>query len=70
MCELRDDLAEGDQPEAICVCKTNEPICGSDAVTYSNLCKLTEERYKRRDGLTSSSRGPCKVSPKIISGNQ
>lgn len=28
---------------------------------------MTEERYKRRDGLTSSSRGPCKTVPKITS---
>lgn len=56
--------------EALCVCKSNEPICGTDGVTYENLCKMTEERYKRRNGLTSSSRGPCKVAPKITSKPQ
>lgn len=32
-----------------------------------NLCKLTEQRYMRRDGLTTSNRGPCKTAPKITS---
>jgi hypothetical protein len=59
-CRLRDDLAEEDKPEATCVCLENEPICASDSKTYENVCRLTEARYKQRDGLVAVARGPCK----------
>lgn len=58
-CRLRADLAPGDPSEALCVCTKPEAVCGSDGVTYENVCQLTEARYKRRDGLAAASRGPC-----------
>ncbi|RWS12460.1 Kazal-type serine protease inhibitor domain-containing protein 1-like protein [Dinothrombium tinctorium] len=66
-CKVRNDLAPGDTPEAICYCVNDEPICGSDGVTYRNLCHLSEVRYQRRDGLIAVSHGPCKYAPIIIS---
>ncbi len=41
-------------------CIKDEPICGTDGITYENECQLTESRYKKRDGLVAASRGPCK----------
>lgn len=64
-CRLRDDLAEGDEPEAICVCSSQEPLCASDGRTYENVCRLTEARYRQRDGLIAVARGPCKIG-KIV----
>jgi kazal-type serine protease inhibitor domain-containing protein 1 len=58
-CRIRVDLEPTDPIESICYCKNSEPICGSDGQTYENQCKLTEARYKKRDGLVAVSRGPC-----------
>uniref|UniRef100_A0A482Z7D5 U19-Hypotoxin-Hsp1a_1 n=1 Tax=Hypochilus sp. SGP-2016 TaxID=1905178 RepID=A0A482Z7D5_9ARAC len=67
LCRPRTDMAPGDPPEAECVCERNDALCGSDGHTYSNECQLTEERYKRRDGLRAMHRGPCRSAPKIVS---
>lgn len=61
ICRLRTDMEANDPPEAVCYCVKDEPICGSDGVSYENECQLTEERYRRRDGLIAASRGPCKT---------
>ncbi len=59
-CRLRTDMEPTDPPEAVCYCIKDEPICGTDGITYENECQLTESRYKKRDGLVAASRGPCK----------
>ena len=56
---MRTDMEANDPPEAVCYCLKDEPICGSDGITYENECKLTEERYRQRNGLVASTRGPC-----------
>lgn len=60
LCLLRTDVDLEDPPEAICSCEDATRVCGSDGTTYENICKLTEERYIRRDGLVVSSRSPCR----------
>jgi hypothetical protein len=66
-CRLRTDMEPTDPPEAVCYCIKDEPICGTDGITYENECQLTESRYKKRDGLVAASRGPCKSVPRIVS---
>jgi len=66
-CKMRTDMEANDPPEAVCYCLKDEPICGSDGITYENECKLTEERYRQRNGLVASTRGPCNTVPKIVS---
>ncbi|XP_023218906.1 insulin-like growth factor-binding protein-related protein 1 [Centruroides sculpturatus] len=65
ICQVRVDLPAGDPEEALCVCQHTSKLCGSDGVTYENQCQLTEERYRKRNGLKAVSRGPCRFAPKI-----
>lgn len=65
ICHIRVDLPDGDPEEAWCVCQQTSKLCGSDGVTYENQCQLTEERYKKRNGLKALSRGPCRFAPEI-----
>lgn len=65
-CRLRRDLAPGDPAEALCACTRPEPVCGSDGVTYDNVCQLTEQRYRLRNGLEAASRGPCYSAPRVV----
>lgn len=69
-CRIRTDLDPEDSPEATCFCTRTYPLCGSDGVTYENVCQLTEARYRRRDGLRAVSREPCRKAPQIVSAPQ
>lgn len=69
-CVVRNDLEREDPPEAVCSCVSQNPLCGSDGVTYENQCQLTEARYRRRDGLRAVSAEPCVKPPKIVSAPQ
>ena len=46
---------------SFCLCQHNEIICGSDGITYSNLCQLMAAavRSKRTKTLKVDYRGPC-----------
>uniref|UniRef100_T1IJ70 Insulin-like growth factor-binding protein-related protein 1 n=1 Tax=Strigamia maritima TaxID=126957 RepID=T1IJ70_STRMM len=67
-CRLREDLKDKDAPEAICYCKQNDVVCGSNGKTYYNMCQLMEDAYRKRDGLKVNTRGPCRSVPWIVSG--
>jgi len=70
-----DNLACQDFPEtgeAICVCREDKEVCGSDGLTYGSPCSLAEESSRRQDSpilpeLSMAYWGPCKEAPIIIS---
>ncbi|KAK3540009.1 hypothetical protein QTP70_022801 [Hemibagrus guttatus] len=55
--------ADAEPQEPQCVCASQEPQCGSDNLTYMNLCKLKEAVFSK-PGLNSSV-GPCRTVPVI-----
>jgi len=67
-CVLREDLDPEDAAEAQCRCRDTEPLCGSDEITYSNLCQLAAAGVLTGMKVTVQSKGPCKQAPVIVSG--
>ena len=59
-CRLRDDLPRGERPEALCVCTKLGVLCGSDGVTYENMCRLLAASVGRSEKIVISTRGPCR----------
>ncbi|KAI4877784.1 hypothetical protein NFI96_022550 [Prochilodus magdalenae] len=57
------DYEDGGDPDAQCVCNSQEPLCGSDGKTYMNLCKFKEAAFMS-PGLNVSD-GPCRTVPMI-----
>uniref|UniRef100_A0A3Q3X8V0 Uncharacterized protein n=1 Tax=Mola mola TaxID=94237 RepID=A0A3Q3X8V0_MOLML len=55
---------EGDEEAEVCVCEEQEPVCGSDDVTYLNMCQFREAAFSRPE-LRTKGRGPCKTVPVI-----
>ncbi|XP_060068118.1 insulin-like growth factor-binding protein-related protein 1 [Ylistrum balloti] len=56
-----------------CTCVNQEVICGSDGVTYDNLCQLHQENSQREEVVIVKSFGKCKTefpasAPVITSG--
>nr|XP_050850199.1 insulin-like growth factor-binding protein-related protein 1 [Vespula vulgaris] len=68
-CQLRSDLQEEDEAEAICICMEQTPACGSDEVTYETPCALHEEAMKLKNHLSLKLQhlGPCQTRPWIVS---
>uniref|UniRef100_A0A0C9PWR9 KAZALD1 protein n=1 Tax=Fopius arisanus TaxID=64838 RepID=A0A0C9PWR9_9HYME len=68
LCQLRNDLLDEDEPEAICVCMEQSPACGSNNETYSTPCALHEEAMRlRKASLKLKHLGPCPSRPWIFS---
>ncbi|XP_045891003.1 kazal-type serine protease inhibitor domain-containing protein 1-like [Micropterus dolomieu] len=51
---------EEEEEEEVCVCEEQEALCGSDGVTYMNMCQFRETAFSRPE-LKIRGRGPCKT---------
>lgn len=65
-CRLRNDLLTEDEPEAICFCRSEKEVCGSDDMTYENICDLAAAGVLKGENIIVKSTGPCKSTPTII----
>ncbi|XP_032372601.1 kazal-type serine peptidase inhibitor domain 3 [Etheostoma spectabile] len=55
---------EENEVEEVCVCEEQEAVCGTDGVTYMNMCQFREAAFSK-PGLKTRGRGPCKNVPII-----
>ncbi|XP_019731252.1 kazal-type serine protease inhibitor domain-containing protein 1-like [Hippocampus comes] len=56
-----------DEEEQVCVCEEREAVCGSDGVTYANMCHFKVVAFSDPK-LHTRGRGPCKTVPVIKVG--
>lgn len=66
-CRLRDDLGEEADSEAICYCRIEGTLCGSDGLSYDNLCQLMASGVRSKEKITIQGTGPCNEPATIIS---
>ncbi|XP_061527192.1 docking protein 2-like [Phycodurus eques] len=62
-----DQDEEEEEEEQMCVCEEREAVCGSDGVTYANMCHFKEAAFSDPE-LHTRGRGPCKTVPVIKVG--
>lgn len=70
-CVTRLDLGDMDKPEALCVCRDQGQVCGSDNTTYPSSCQMRvagaaggQDEPPVRVWLKH--RGPCRAAPWIV----
>ncbi|XP_030050424.1 insulin-like growth factor-binding protein 7 isoform X2 [Microcaecilia unicolor] len=51
---------------SVCVCKSRQPVCGSDGITYPSGCALRAANLREKSGIRQLSKGPCKRAPSIV----
>jgi hypothetical protein len=65
-CRVRKDLDYTQGLEAICFCRLEGTLCGSDNVTYDNMCQLNAANIINNARITVAREGPCNSAPVII----
>nr|XP_046242677.1 kazal-type serine protease inhibitor domain-containing protein 1-like [Scatophagus argus] len=55
---------EEEEEEEVCVCEEQEAVCGTDGVTYMNMCQFREAAFSKPE-LRTRGKGPCKTVPII-----
>ncbi len=58
-CRVRRDLEYTEGPEAICYCRSEGALCGTDNVTYDSLCQLMAARVTKDKHIGIGRQGPC-----------
>lgn len=65
-CKLRNDLEDSDPDEAVCYCTMQDYLCGSDGVSYVNICELAAAGVRKGEKITIDNKGPCKSGKSSI----
>ncbi|XP_074527017.1 kazal-type serine peptidase inhibitor domain 3 [Halichoeres trimaculatus] len=55
---------EEEDEEEVCVCEEQEAVCGTDGVSYMNMCQFREAAFSK-PALKIKGKGPCKTVPII-----
>jgi len=58
-CRVRHDLDTDQGLEAICYCRDDETVCGSDDVTYDSQCQLNAAARLKQLPIAVARNGPC-----------
>ena len=58
-CRVRHDLDMAQGLEAICYCRYEETVCGTDNVTYDSECQLNAAVSVKNMPIGVSRKGPC-----------
>lgn len=69
-CLLRNDLDDSDESEALCYCKREGAVCGTNGRTYSSVCRLRLETSLNDEETAAvgvAEWGPCETQPTISS---
>ncbi|XP_043914949.1 insulin-like growth factor-binding protein 7 isoform X1 [Protopterus annectens] len=65
---------KGRGKSGVCVCKSHSEVCGSDGVTYRNLCELKAASWKAQkrgaSEIRSTGKGACSQAPSIATPPQ
>lgn len=64
-CLVREDLDIADAAEAICYCTLSGVMCGSDGITYENLCQLAAASVLKKEKLQVRNKGACKQGKEL-----
>lgn len=66
-CRVRHDLDMAQGLEAICYCRDDETVCGTDDVTYDSQCQLNAAASLKQLPIGIARNGPCNSAPVILS---
>lgn len=66
-CLVREDVEPDDEPQAVCYCKLEGVLCGSDNHTYENMCQLMSAASSHGNKVTIRNKGPCHEVPRMVS---
>lgn len=66
-CRVRKDLDYTQGLEAICFCRIEGVLCGSDNTTYDSMCQLNAAIIRNNAKIDVARQGPCNSAPVIVS---
>jgi len=63
---VRHDLDMAQGLEAICYCRYQETVCGTDNVTYDSQCQLTAAVNTKNMHIGVARDGPCNAGKLLV----